>query len=30
MRFDVLRLLLDEDHQLVSLDHIQAAWEGVW
>jgi putative endonuclease len=30
MRFDVVRVRVDAQQRLVSLDHIQAAWEGVW
>jgi putative endonuclease len=30
MRFDVVKVLIDEREQLVRLDHIEAAWEGVW
>ncbi|HEY1457850.1 MAG TPA: YraN family protein [Solirubrobacteraceae bacterium] len=29
IRFDVVRVLLDSEERLVSLDHIEAAWEGV-
>jgi hypothetical protein len=30
MRFDVVKVLLDESDRPVRLDHIKAAWEGAW
>jgi putative endonuclease len=29
IRFDVVRVLLDREERLVSLDHLQAVWEGL-
>jgi putative endonuclease len=30
MRLDVVKVLVDEQHRMVRLDHIQGAWEGAW